>query len=249
MRIVKNGDHVDVTVIGKEVGPGRIVDADNDPVTVIVERPEGGPYLFRASRTYFQAAGPDRWQIDMPAPTLRVFEGAAAPRLLLQTVIVPGPQTSEGTLIEAVALPWFTIIALLQHDPNIAYQLPPDKWEEIIAGVYKHAGFDEVILTPRSGDFGRDVIAIKKGVCSIRVIDQVKAYKPPHLVTANDVRALMGVLQTDGASKGCLTTTSDFAPRIKSDPLIIPFVPSRLELVNGTQLFARLAELTRDHGR
>jgi len=32
----------------------------------------------------------------------------------------------------------------------------------MIAGVYKESGFDEVTLTPRSGDFGRDVIAIKK---------------------------------------------------------------------------------------
>jgi restriction system protein len=75
------------------------------------------------------------------------------------------------------------------------------------------------------------------------VIDQVKAYKPPHLVTADDVRALMGVLPGDGASKGCLTTTSDFAPKIKTDPLIVPFIPSRLELVNGTELLARLEEL------
>jgi restriction system protein len=58
----------------------------------------------------------------------------------------------------------------------------PDK--EIIAGAYHRSGFDEVILTPRSGDHGRDVIAIKKGIGSIRVIDQVKAYKPGHLVTA-----------------------------------------------------------------
>ena len=98
-------------------------------------------------------------------------------------------------------------------------------------------------LTPRSGNHGRDVIAIKKGICSIRVIDQVKAYKPSHLVTANDVRALIGVLHGDGASKGCLSTTSDFAPTIKTDPLIVPFIPSRLELVNGTALFSRLAKL------
>jgi hypothetical protein len=32
----------------------------------------------------------------------------------------------------------------------------------------------------------------------------------------------MGVLQTDGASKGFLTTTSDFAPKIPTDPLIVP---------------------------
>jgi restriction system protein len=129
--------------------------------------------------------------------------------LLLQTVIIPGVQTDEGRLIEAVAVPWFDIIALLQKDPRIAYQLAWEKWEEIIAGAYKKAGFDEVTLTPRSGDYGRDVIAIKKGLGTVRVIDQVKAYKPPHLVTGEEVSALIGVLQGDGASKGFLTTTSD----------------------------------------
>jgi restriction system protein len=176
-------------------------------------------------------------------PPLPLVEAATIPSLLLQTVVVPGARTNEGTLIEAVALPWFDIIAFLKTDPNVAFQIPWEKWEEIIAGAYKKAGFEEVTLTPRSGDHGRDVIAIKKGICSIRVIEQVKAYKPPHLVVANDVRALMGVLQGDGASKGCLSTTSDFAPMIKTDPLIIPFVPSRLELVNGTALFSRLAKL------
>ena len=166
------------------------------------------------------------------------------PDILMQTIIVPGVKSAEGRIIEAVAIPWFEIIALLKEDPSTAYKIPPDKWEEIVAGAYKRAGFDEVILTPRSGDLGRDVIAVKKGIGLVRVIDQVKAYKPGHLVTANDVRALMGVLQGDNASKGFLTTTSDFAPKIKDDPLILPFIPSRLELINGSILLKRLEELS-----
>jgi restriction system protein len=165
--------------------------------------------------------------------------------LLLQTIVVPGNKTAEGQLIEAVALPWFEIIALLKKDPTIAYQISARKWEELIAGAYKKAGFEEVTLTPRSRDYGRDVIAIKRGLGSIRVIDQVKAYKPGHLVTADDVRALVGVLHGDGASKGFLTTTSDFAPTLPQDPLIVPFIPSRLELINGKMLLKRLEELAK----
>jgi restriction system protein len=165
--------------------------------------------------------------------------------LLLQALIVPGDKTAEGRLIEAVTTPWFDIVEILKSDPNVAYQIPSDRWEEIIAGAYSKAGFEEVTLTPRSGDYGRDVIAIKKGLGSIRVIDQVKAYKPGNLVTANDVRALAGVLQGDGASKGFLTTTSDFAPRLRTDPLITPLIPSKLELINGIALLARLEELAR----
>jgi restriction system protein len=173
-------------------------------------------------------------------------ESARNAQLLLQTVIVPGARTDEGKLIEAVTIPWFDIIDLLKKDPNVAFQISPEKWEEIIAGAYCRAGFDEVTLTPRSGDYGRDVIAIKKALGTVRVIDQVKAFKPPHLVTANDVRALIGVLRTDGASKGFLTTTSDFAPKIKTDPTITHFIPFQLELINGTKLLAKLEELARN---
>jgi restriction system protein len=165
--------------------------------------------------------------------------------LLLRSIIIPGVKTTEGRIIEAISLPWFDIIELLEKDPSIAFQISDRKWEELVAGAYKKAGFDSVTLTPRSGDLGRDVIAEKRGIGIVRVIDQVKAYKPSLLVTANDVRALMGVLQTDGASKGFVTTTSDFAPKLREDPLIAPFIPSRLELINGAQLREGLIKISK----
>jgi restriction system protein len=90
------------------------------------------------------------------------------------------------------------------------------------------------------------VIAIKKGVGSVRIIDQVKAFGPTHLVPADDVRALMGVVIGDRASKGFLTTTSNFAPGIATDRVIQDFIPNRLELINGSMLLARLDELARN---
>jgi len=87
------------------------------------------------------------------------------------------------------------------------------------------------------------LVAVKHGICTVRVIDQVKAYKPDNPVPANDVRALMGVLQNDPASKDCLSTTGIFAPGIESDPLITPFIPQRLELVPGVKLYKRLESI------
>ncbi|MGR0481873.1 MAG: restriction endonuclease [Candidatus Electronema sp. V4] len=165
------------------------------------------------------------------------------PSILLQSFVIPLGKTPEGTLIQAALVPWHEIIKLITQDPNAIFQIEARRWEEIIAAAYEQAGFDEVILTPRSGDYGRDVIAVKKGLGEVRIIDQVKAYKHGHPVTANDVRALMGVLQTDGASKGFLTTTSDFAPKLKDDPLITPLIPQRLGLINGKQLVARLQDI------
>ena len=112
-------------------------------------------------------------------------------------------------------------------------------------GVQK-AGFDEVTLTPRSGDFGRDVIAVKHGIGCVRFIDSVKRYGPDHPVPADDVRALIGVLLSDrNATKGIVTTTSTFAPMIPTDPFIRPYIPYRLELVDGQELNKRLWDLAK----
>ena len=102
-----------------------------------------------------------------------------------------------------------------------------------------------MILTPRSGDKGRDVIATKRGIGSIRFFDQVKAYRPGHLVRAEEVRAMIGVIIGAGnVSKGIITTTSGFAPRVTEDAFIKPFMPYRLELKPRDDLLAWLAELS-----
>ncbi|MGO9598470.1 MAG: restriction endonuclease [Isosphaeraceae bacterium] len=169
---------------------------------------------------------------------------SSAPGLLLQAVVTFGDKTNEGQIIESVAPAWFEIARLAKGDPSIIYQIDHRKWEEIIAGAYERAGFEEVILTPRSGDYGRDIIAVKHGYLSVRIIDQVKAYKRDHLVSADDVRALIGVLLTDrNVTKGIVTTTSDFAPRIRTDPSITPHMPFRLELISGKELVERLNNL------
>jgi restriction system protein len=141
-------------------------------------------------------------------------------------------------------LPWFEIIRALEKDWELAFRMSSRQWEEMIAGAYERGGADEVILTPRSGDLGRDVIATFRGVGTIRVVDQVKAYKPTHLVTADDVRALLGVLEADDASKGFLTTTSDFAPRLREDRLMRRYLGTQIDLVNGSELLRRLIDLS-----
>jgi restriction system protein len=84
---------------------------------------------------------------------------------------------------------------------------------------------------------------VKKGFGSVRILDQVKAYRPNHLVTADDARALFGVVEMDKAAKGFLTTTSDFASRILTDPLLAKVIPSRIGLVNGEKLRENLENL------
>jgi restriction system protein len=167
----------------------------------------------------------------------------APPSILVQTVIVAGDRTKEGQLIEAVAFPWFDIIDIILKDPEQIYKIHWRTWEEIIAGAYKRLQFD-VTLTPRSNDGGRDVIAELPGVGCIKIIDQVKAYAPGRLVTADDVRVMLGVLTVDtNVSKGVITTTSDFAPGILKDDGIKGFMPYRLELKPKDVLLPWLASV------
>src|SRR5437899_12610567 len=105
------------------------------------------------------------------------------------------------------------------------FKIPSRKLEEIIAGGFERWGFPDVVLTPRSADGGRDVIATRPGIGSIRIFDQVKAYKPGLLVTADQVRSMLGVLSGENVSKGLVTTTSDFAPRLHEDVHLSKFIP------------------------
>lgn len=169
------------------------------------------------------------------------------PTLTLKAILEFDGKNDDGRLIRSVAIPWFQIMRMIESDPEAIYQIDPYKWEEIIAGAYSQAGFDEVVLTPRSGDNGRDVVATKKGVGSIRIFDQVKAYKPGNLVTAVEVRALAGTIFAAGnVSKGVITTTSDFAPRIETHDFIKNLIPYRIELKNRDTLLQWLSDLSRD---
>ncbi len=175
-----------------------------------------------------------------PAP-----QGSTTSTALIQAIVEPIAIVPDGNLIQFLEPAWNAIAARLATDPHALLALSPRQLEELVAASYDKAGYDEVILTPHSGDYGRDVIAMKKGWGSIRILDQVKAFSPGHLVTANDIRSLLGVLQGDrAASKGVVTTTSSFAPRVAEDPTIQPFVPYRLELIDGKMLAARMQALT-----
>jgi restriction system protein len=195
--------------------------------------------------------------LHIPAESVKVSDSVEAsredqaarvpPDILLQATVVNfGDKTSEGQLIEAVAIPWFEIIRQLERDPDFMFTVPWRTLEEIIAGAYTREGFPEVTLTPRSGDGGRDVIATKPGVGSIRIFDQVKAYAPGHVVTAEQVDSMLGVLTRDSnVSKGLVTTTSTFAPRLLEDESLKRLIPYRLELKDGRRLREWLIDLAK----
>jgi restriction system protein len=152
-------------------------------------------------------------------------------------------KTAEGQLVAAVGSAWRRILKALAQHPEEFLRMAPRDFEQFIAGCYDRDGYT-VTLTPASGDLGRDVIAEKPSVGTIRILDQVKRFKPGHLVTADDVRAFLFVAREDRATKCFITTTSDFAPLLVSDRLIAPYIESAfLELRSRERTIAWLREL------
>lgn len=213
------------------------------PDTAVAQTREEFAILLKAART-FKWTERVRIPLSLYTESLDLALPDDAPVIVLSAVLEFGANVDQGRLVEAVATPWYDLIGMIRRDPGSIYHIDPFKWEEIIAGAYKTAGFDEVILTPRSSDRGRDVIATKHGWGSIRFLDQVKAYSPDHVVSATDVRAMLGVISSQrNVSKGIITTTSRFAPRLLDDEDIRAFVPHRLELKPRDQLLAWLSDL------
>ncbi len=71
------------------------------------------------------------------------------PAVTLRQVLTFRGSTPDGQLVESVALPWFTIMQIIQRDPDEIYRIEPSHWEELIAGAYHESGlFDDVVLTP-----------------------------------------------------------------------------------------------------
>jgi hypothetical protein len=99
------------------------------------------------------------------------IENAPPPvSLRIQCIIISEKKTTEGALVGSTSVLWTEIVQRLHKRWEEAFEIPPEKWEELIAGAFHKAGYDEVTLTPRSGDFGRDVIAIRHGVGCVKII-------------------------------------------------------------------------------
>jgi restriction system protein len=173
----------------------------------------------------------------------QIERGRLVASLTIGAVIVPDRQEAEGVLLKSCANLWLEVVRHLGADWSLAFTINPRVWEELLAGAFVRDGF-RVTLTPRSGDRGRDVIAIKDGFGSVRILGSMKAYGPDHLVTREHVHEMLGVITADqGATKGIIATTSDFAPKVLADDGLRRSVPYRLELLNGIRLQQWLKKL------
>jgi restriction system protein len=104
------------------------------------------------------------------------------------------------------------LIAELAAKPELLYDLPSRRFEELVAELYRRRGF-EATLTPASGDEGVDVYVVSnEDVGRTLWVVQAKRYAAHNKIGAGVVRELLGTVEAKNASAGLIVTTSFFEP-------------------------------------
>jgi len=118
----------------------------------------------------------------------------------------------------------------VSHPNSLLLELDPYQFEHLIDALYAKMDYD-TILTPRTHDGGRDVIAEKKGIGEREKL-LVQCKKQKKKVGVKEVRALLGIVSNEKATKGVLVTTSEFTAPAKK----LGKENARLELVGQKDL-------------
>src|SRR5690606_35926719 len=119
-------------------------------------------------------------------------------------------------------------------------KLPPDGFERLCQRVLRESGFENVIVTGRSGDGGIDGHGILRvnPLLSFYVYFQCKRYS--HSVGPSVVRDFRGAMM-GRADKGIILTTASFTSEARKEAVRDGVPP--IELVDGDSLIAMLEQL------
>lgn len=112
--------------------------------------------------------------------------------------------------------------------------MEPAQFEVLVAELLEKLGYENVVVTGRSGDKGIDVTAklTLGGITSVKTVVQVKRYKTGNNLSGSVIAQLRGSAEVD--QRGLVITTSDFT----KDGVIEASAPNKMPvaLVNGEKL-------------
>ena len=119
--------------------------------------------------------------------------------------------------------------------------LPPDGFERICQRLLRESGFQQVVVTGKSGDGGIDGHGILQlnPLLSFKVLFQCKRYQGA--VPVKEVRDFRGALQ-GRADKGIILSTGTFTSDAKDEAIRDGATP--IELVDGEKLVDMFSELS-----
>ena len=117
--------------------------------------------------------------------------------------------------------------------------IDPFAFEHLIKELLVAMNYQDVEVTPRSGDKGVDVVAnIELGITSVKEVVQVKRHRPRIQRTVLD--ALRGSLHRFGAVRGTIITTGDFSRGTREAAFEAGAAP--ITLIDGDKLIDLLIE-------
>ncbi len=112
--------------------------------------------------------------------------------------------------------------------------MEPSQFETLVAELLENLGYENVVVTGRSGDKGIDVTArlTLGGITSVKTVVQVKRYKVGNNISGSVIAQLRGSAEVD--QRGLVITTSDFT----KDGVTEADAPNKMPvaLVNGEKL-------------
>src|SRR5215212_11454036 len=221
---------------------GIVVD---EPINIRRESRSPCPQCGGTTRVYGLSPKPKLVADNSGSANAAFRDVALQNTMIMQGLLTPASPAVRAIAIQAISVPWLEIVEIIHQDPRSVYMASPEKWEDIIAAAFTKAGFEQVRLALRPNSRDKDVIASKKSLGTIRIVESMKAYRPGRLVRAADLRTMWGIMQVDRTSIGIITTNSDFVPRMRYEPFILEYLPSRLELINGEHLLTILEDYRR----
>jgi restriction system protein len=104
------------------------------------------------------------------------------------------------------------VLAYFGRHPELLHSLPPRKFEELVATIFRNNGFN-VELTPETRDGGIDIVAVQKDGFGGSILNLVecKRYLPENKVGIGVVQRMFGVVEQHRATQGIIVTTSSFS--------------------------------------
>lgn len=130
---------------------------------------------------------------------------------------LPIDEDEKSSLITVDRLP-LRLLSKILRNPSDIRNITPRQFEEFIAELLSELGFNNVILTPRSRDGGKDVIASHsvQGI-PLTFYFECKKYAEGNKVQLDTMRSLLGTVAHDSrkVNKGILVTTSTFTKGCK----------------------------------
>jgi hypothetical protein len=136
--------------------------------------------------------------------------------------------------IEVVRFVDQELVRQLSNEPRDLHRLPPRKFEELIAELFRDRGWS-VELTKQTRDGGSDIIAVRGDIGShVKMLIEAKRYSPDRPIGVGLVRQLYAVRQLRHASKAMLATTSYFSPDAYKE--FAEVIPWELELDDYDQI-------------